>query len=80
MTYKDVINNNYHLLLSKKEKYTKEDINNIYINFFLSGKQMDYQKCRFIVLCTAIFHDAAYSKYIANYHSQKNELKRLLEV
>ena len=71
MVYSDVIKNKYHALLPYKEKYTKRDINKIIeLSFFDSslnnGQIFDYRTARFIVLCTAIFHNAKTSKNVSN--------------
>jgi len=62
MVYSEVIKNKYHELLPKKNKYTMSDINKIIqLSFFNSnlnnGQIFDYRTARFIVLCTAIYHN-----------------------
>lgn len=83
MIYSDVINNNWHLLLPKKEKYTKRDIDKVFLESFFDGKlnngsTFSEKQARFIVMCTAIFHDAETSDYVTNYNSRKNEIKRMI--
>jgi len=72
MVYSEIINDKLHLLLNKKNKYTKADINTLR----KKDNSLTENKARFIVLCTAIFHNTETSNYIKDYHSQKNEIKR----
>jgi hypothetical protein len=81
MVYSDVIKNKWHLILSKKDKYTKRDVDKVWIESFMNkeinnGITFTEQECVFIALCTAVFHDSNYSMYIGNYHSKKSQLKR----
>ncbi len=66
MIYSDVIDNNLHLIVKKKNKYTMHDVNKVYENLFLEGKNYSVKQCKFIIVCTAIFHDATYSKSFWN--------------
>ncbi len=65
--YKDVIDNDLHLILPKKEKYTKRDMDKLEIERLFNTKLQRVEgftrnKARFIVLCTAIFHNAEASR------------------
>jgi hypothetical protein len=73
MVYSDVINNKWHEILPKKSKYTKRDVDKVYIDLFLNGKQPNEKECIFITLCTAIYHNAECSDYINNYHSNTSK-------
>jgi len=59
VVYNDVIENNYHLLLPKKKKYTKTD----YKKLLKLLPELEYKQIFFIVKCTAIYHDTEYSKF-----------------
>ena len=67
MIYNDVISRGWHLILPKKQKYTARDVKKI-IEISSSnpklngGRPFDWKPARFITICTAIFHDAEYSK------------------
>lgn len=70
MTYSDVLKNNWHTILTKKSKYTKRDVDNVYVASLLdnklnNGRTFTEQQAKFIVVCTAIFHDSSYSKFVA---------------
>lgn len=70
MVYDDVIKNGWNQLLPAKAKYTKRDMDKVYIASFLDrnlnhGQTFTPSECRFIVICTAIFHDATYSKSVS---------------
>jgi hypothetical protein len=70
MVYGEVLKNEWHMILPKKAKYTKRDIDRVYMESLLdstlnSGHTFTEQQARFIVICTAIFHDAEYSKAVA---------------
>lgn len=74
MVYSEVIKNNWHLLLPKKKRYTKADVKNV----MKKDNTLSEKIARFIVVCTAIFHDAEYSNWIANYNSLKSQIKRMV--
>lgn len=81
MIYSDVIENKWHLILDKKDKYTKRDVEKLWLESFMNkdinnGTTFTQQECVFIVVCTAIFYESTYSMYIANYNSKKSQLKR----
>jgi hypothetical protein len=65
MVYSDVISNNWHKILPKKAKYTKKDVNKV-LQYSLFNMQQTFKvkEAKFIVICTAIFHDAECSKYV----------------
>ncbi len=70
MIYSDVINNNWHNLLPKKKKYTKRDLDKLYIESLFdktlnNGNTFTENQARFIIVCTAIYHDAEYSKTLS---------------
>jgi len=76
MVYSDVIKNNWHLLLPKKEKYTRIDSNKVWLsslfdNKLNNGNAFSENQARFITVCTAIFHNAKYSKILSNVIEQK---------
>ena len=66
MTYADVLKNNWHKILPKKKKYTKRDLDKVWIESFfdknLAGKTFSENEARFITVCTAIYHNAEHSK------------------
>jgi hypothetical protein len=71
MIYSDVINNNWHTILPKKAKYTKADIDRVMVHSLFkpfNGRTLSEREARFIVLCTAIYHDADWSKFVGQYH------------
>jgi hypothetical protein len=66
MTYTNVLNNKYHLFLPKRSRYTKSDW-----LYLLKEYRFNPSECLFIVKCTAIFHNAEYSKF---FDKQENML------
>lgn len=62
MIYKDVINNNWNLILRKKKKYTIKDIGKVLEQL----PELSQNQARFIVVCTAIFHDSEVQKKLYN--------------
>ena len=58
MTYTDVITNQYNLILKKKKKYTKKDVDKLVKMGF------ELKQALFITRCTAIYHDTEYSKVV----------------
>lgn len=71
MTYSDVVNKG--LVQPKKEKYTMRDVHKV-------SKELNVSEshARFICVCSAIYHDTDYSKYLGSYHSQDNKVKRMV--
>lgn len=61
MVYSDVIKNNYHLILPKRNKYTKRDW-----LYLLKESRSPPSECFFVVKCTAIYHDSQWSKFFDN--------------
>lgn len=59
MVYSDVIKNNWHLLLPKKNKYTKKD----YKKLLTKQNQFEPKEVFFIVRCISIFHDTECSRF-----------------
>ena len=73
MIYSTVISNNWHKILPYKEKYTKKDMDKIMeYSLFNMDKTFSSMEARFIVICTAIFHNTDYSKYIRQYNQVQN--------
>jgi hypothetical protein len=75
MVYSDVIKNNLHLLLPKKAKYTKRDVDAIAIESFFdsklnAGNTFSEKQAIFIVKCIAIFHNAECSNFITETKKQ----------
>ena len=62
--YSDVVKQD--LFLPRKEKYTMRDVNEeITRSLFLGrGKTLTFNQARFIVKCSAIFHNTACSKAV----------------
>ena len=58
MIYSNVIKNNLHKILKKKNKYTKKDVN------ILINKGYNFKNAIFIVKCTAIFNKADWSNWV----------------
>jgi hypothetical protein len=84
MIYSDVINNNWHLILPKKDRYTKKDIDAVMTESFLNinlnnGKMFDEKTARWIVVCTAAFYDTSFSRYVDQciIMKEKEVLKRM---
>ena len=71
MVYSEVVKNGW--ILPRKEKYTMRDVRKV-------AKEMNIteSQARFIVVCSGIYHDADYSKYIGSYHSPENQIKRMV--
>lgn len=70
MVYNDVIHNKLHLILKKREKYTKRDLDKIIIESLFnkhlnSGFTFTEKQALFIVKCTAIFHNTSCAKSIS---------------
>ena len=59
MVYSDVIKNDWHLLLPKKNKYTKAD----YKKLLKTLKELESKQVFFIVKCIAAYHDTQTSKF-----------------
>ncbi len=64
MLYSDVINNGWHKILPKKDKYTKKDMDSVWIASFMdptlnNGKTFDVETARWIVFCTAVYYNAS---------------------
>lgn len=83
MVYSDVIKNNLHLILPKKNKYTKRDVDKIIIKSLFnktlnSGNTFTEKQAKFIVKCIAIYHNTDYSKYVSI--PVKNNLYPVMEV
>lgn len=70
MVYTDVIKQDLHLLLPKKKKYTFRDLKKV----LRSDSNLSLSESRFIVICTAIFHDVEYSKTV-NLPTEELQLK-----
>ena len=70
MVYSDVVKNNWHKILPKKEKYTISDVKKVWIHGFISGHIFTDSESKFIVICTAIVHHATCSK---NVYGHENE-------
>jgi len=82
MLYSDVINNGWHKILPKKDKYTKKDMNRVWVASLMdpslnNGKTFDAKTARWIVICTAAFYDANVSRYIDQYF--KIDRKRIVK-
>lgn len=58
MVYSDVVKNNLHKILKKKNKYTKTDVNT------LINKGYSFKNAIFIVKCTAIYYKVNWSKWV----------------
>lgn len=76
MKYSEVIDNGLHKILSKKQKYTKNDVNKVLLDSLFNpelnnGKTFTERQARFIVVATAIFHGADYSRNLSNYNKSK---------
>jgi len=74
MLYSEVIDNNWHKILPKKNKYTLRDIKKIKKEL---PKLTDKQAC-FVVVCTAAFYDVDRSKTVNTYNSKENQIKRMI--
>lgn len=72
MVYSDVIKSNLHLILLKKDKYTMHDVNKIYTEMFLQGEPITEKQAKFIVRCTAIYHNANFTKACKNIDDVKS--------
>ena len=62
MTYSDVLTRG--LILMKKEKYTKRDLDSLVVNSLFSsllGRTLSVSEAKFIIRCSAIYHDTTYS-------------------
>jgi hypothetical protein len=69
MVYDDVINNSWHKILPQKKKYTKRDIDKVMTESLFNsnlnnGNTFNAKQARFIVLCTAIHHEADCSRTV----------------
>ncbi len=69
MVYSDVIRNNFHKILNKKNKYTIRDVNTIFLESFFdkslnNGNTFTLSQAKFIVICTAIFYNIPCSKKV----------------
>ena len=76
MTYGTVLENKWHELLPKKNKYTKRDLNKIVLESLFdgklnNGKTFTDNQARFIVVCTAIYHNVEYSRVLDNIIEEK---------
>jgi len=62
MTYTDVVNNGW--ILAKKAKYTMGDVNNLIVDSLFSKPAFTFSvpESKFIIRCSAIYHDTDYSK------------------
>jgi len=76
MNYSQTVKNN--LILPKKNKYTKKDVDNLIIDsLFKSGQTLSVKKSVWIVLCSAAYHDSDFSKTIIKMRNKttKNEVQ-----
>ena len=64
MTYSDVVNRG--LILPKKQKYTKRDVDRVLFDGLFSGCTLSPKQSAFIVKCSAIYWGTDYSKTVAN--------------
>ena len=69
MVYSDVIKKGQHKILPAKKFYTMADVKKVWLDGFLDGISFTDSEAKFIVICTAIFHNAKCSK--ALYTQQK---------
>jgi hypothetical protein len=65
MVYSDVVAQG--LILPRKDKYTMRDVNDLMVSslFKNKGATMEESTARFIVKCSAIYHDVNYSDTVA---------------
>lgn len=63
-TYTNIVNEG--LILSKKEKYTKKDVDSVLINHMFLGLPCSKDYAVFIVKCSAVYHGTNWSKYISS--------------
>jgi hypothetical protein len=80
MDYGDVTANKWHLILPKKNKYTKRDFKYIMEYFKKQNKPISDKIAIYIIVCTAAYHDTSTSKYTYTYNDQKRELKRMFGI
>lgn len=65
MVYSDVVARG--LILPRKEKYTKADVDAVMVGSLFSGERQTFseREAAFIVKSSAIFHDTDYSESVA---------------
>lgn len=65
IVYSDVVRAGW--ILPKKKKYTMADVKSVIISslFMRSGRTMTVTEAAFVVKCSAMYHDAEYSKNVA---------------
>lgn len=65
MVYSDVVARG--LILPRKEKYTKADVDAVMVGSLFSGERHTFseQEAAFIVKSSAVFHDTDYSEAVA---------------
>lgn len=65
-TYSDVVAGG--LILPRKNRYTKRDVDNLLLNsLFKGGQTLTPNAARFIVKCSAIYYGTEWSQGVARY-------------
>jgi hypothetical protein len=74
-----VIHNEWHKILPKKAKYTKKDVDKV-LQYSLFNMQQTFKvkEAKFIVICTAIFHNGIESADCSKYVMKNNPAEEIL--
>ena len=65
MRYSNVIKENK--ILPLKDRYTKRDFDSLIVDsLFTSGPTLTPKEARFVLICSACYHNTSVSRYIAN--------------
>ena len=80
MNYSDVINQELHKILPKREKYTKRDIGAVIHHSLFNpykGRTFTEREAVFIVKATAAYYDTDWSDTISHWNTPKAIAKRM---